>query len=69
MKDIFRFCELDEFEIFDGTFKRINDLGKIEVITENFKSSNLQYKKELTEEEINRITDIMKDSLVQFEYG
>jgi len=70
MKNIFKFCELDnEYDIFDKGFKRISDSGELEDIKGNLTSSNEKYKEELTSEQVNQLNDILKESLVRFEYA
>jgi len=69
INDIFKFCQLDNYDIFDKGFVRITDRGVIESISENLSSSNNKYKEELTEEQIQRLNEIMHDSLIRFEYA
>ena len=66
---IFKFCNLEEFNIFDKGFKRITDLGLIEPISDKLQSSNVKFKSELSDSEIERITKIMRDLLIRFEYA
>ncbi len=66
---IFKFCNLEEFNIFDKGFKRVTDLGLIEPISNNLQSSNVKFKSELSDSEIERITKIMRDLLIRFEYA
>lgn len=66
---IFKFCNLEEFNIFDKGFKRVTDLGLIEPISDKLQSSNVKFKSELSDSEIERITKIMRDLLIRFEYA
>ena len=55
MNTLFEFCNLDEFDIFQGDFFRISDQGKIESISDGFGNMNSKYEEELSHEEINSI--------------
>ena len=66
--DIFKFCELESYDIFDKGFHRISDSGDIQNISEKMSSTNEKYKEELTELEIQRLEEIMKELLIRFEY-
>jgi len=66
--DIFKFCELENYDIFDKGFHRISDSGDIQNISEKMSSTNEKYKEELTELEIQRLEEIMKELLIRFEY-
>ena len=72
-KQNFKFCELEHYNIFEKGFRRITDkdfsYGKIEPVLEKFVKPNNKYKEELSKSEINRITEIMHDLLVRFEYA
>jgi len=66
--NIFKFCELEDYNIFDKEFRRISDSGEIQKISEKMTSANEKYKEELEQSDIQRLDEIMKELLVRFEY-
>ena len=69
IENIFRFCELENLDIFDKRFQHISDSGDIQNISEKMTSTNEKYKEELTELEIERLNEMMKELLIRFEYA
>ena len=61
INDIFKFCQLDDYDIFDKGFRRISDQGEIQLISTNLFTANKKYKEELTELEIKKIKDILRN--------
>jgi len=68
IKEIFDFCELEFVNIFDGSYRRIGEQGNLEIIPTNLSSTNVKYKDELSESEIEKLHLIMKDLLSEFKY-
>jgi len=66
---IFKFCGLDEFNVFSRGFKRITDTGFIENISEHLTSRNYKVQEEFDKEQIKKLEDFMHESLIKFEYA
>jgi len=62
LSKIFKFCQLEAFDIFDKGFKRItDDIGEVELISEKLTSRNTKYKDEFTESQINKINKVVEN--------
>ena len=68
IENIFKFCELEDYDIFNKEFHRMSDSGNLQKISEKMSSTNDKYKEELTTSEIQRLDEIMKESMIRFEY-
>jgi len=66
---IFKFCGLDEYNVFSRGFKRITDTGFIENISEHLTSRNYKVQEEFDKEQIKKLEDFMHESLIKFEYA
>jgi len=68
IKEIFDFCELEFVNIFDGSYRRMGERGNLEIIPTDLTNTNVKYKDELSESEIEKLHLIMKDLLLEFKY-
>lgn len=68
IETIFDSCQLDEFDIFDKNFYRVNDQGILELISGTYKNMNIKAKQELTDEQLNIIEITTSELMNKFQY-
>ena len=68
LKKIFYFCNLQQQNVFQNPIKRVLGKRKIEIITEKLPARNELWKQEFNEEEIKKLSKLMKSTLEKFEY-
>lgn len=68
LKEIFNFCEMEKQDIFKNSLI-IFDRDKFSSISANLQSRNYKWKETFSEEETNRLDNIMGSWLQRFEYS
>jgi len=70
LKELCKFCEIDEKDLFQKEIKKVEANGLITpIVLENLKSRNESWKSRLDESQITRLNQIMEPLLHRFEYA